>query len=274
MSRSRGDAWAAFSAAVASIILVSCASTPGDELAEITLDPSRDALLILETSSLNLGISGKDPYVLQQYDPVSGKAAPSRASFQIAGTGGRFVVAQVPAGFHVVQSYDGLHGPFCYDVQSYGVTAAAGSVMLLGKLDLPQTQKDAEAAAQAFNRFAAVPETSPQARDHIDFELTRNFSPIDRVSIKRELFAKTQELPFEEYAKAEHTFRVVRRLYLTSLEAPRLARAPDESLTAAKEFIRASRPDLVDRAAHAELTPVKITPSGETCAPGSIASHQ
>jgi hypothetical protein len=278
MSHRSGRASAILGAiATSSTVLASCASSPASQLSEVAFDPSRNGLLILETSAFNLGISGTDPFVLQQYDSATGKPGPAWTELEIVGNDGRFVFAQAPAGFHVVQSYEAMYasgyGKLCYDVQSYGVTVAPGAVVLIGKLDLAQTQKDVSAAQQAFNRFEPVPPGSPQARDRIIFELTRNFSIIDQVAIKRDMFAKAIETPFSTYENAEHTFRVVRRLYLTSMGAPSFAPASAESLTAAKEFVRGQRPDLADRVEQAVLTPVSLVPPAETCAPGSIASR-
>ena len=245
-----------------------CGTPPGARLSELTLDAGADeAILVLQTTSRIQGLSDTDPYDLRHFDPETGArvAGVRQGRFQLSGVGGEFVFAKVPAGFHVIHAYESVHGPYCYETETVGVDVGPGEIVFMGTLDPRQTQKDATAAASRFlNRYAVSPE-SPEVRDRVEFELSRNFTAIDTVTMKREFYYNAVNLPFDQYKDAEHTYRVERTLYLTAMLPPRITAPTAESLAAAQTYLREKRPDLTQAVTAGTLQTVYPIRASETC---------
>ncbi|MEM8935870.1 MAG: hypothetical protein AAGC77_05640 [Pseudomonadota bacterium] len=232
---------------MALLLIVGCVSSRGVKIDDVSFDPDKESLILLETSSRIQGFLGTDFLTLQQFDLETGESvgAATSGQFRLSGTGGRFAVAKVQAGFHVIRSYEGVNGLLCYDLGSVGIDVKPGSVVFMGTLDARETQRDASTAALSFVRRTPFSTNSPLSRDYIVFSLTGTSPrPIDTVTMKREFYGRAEELPFAAYADAEHTHRVVTKLFITSLAGPRIAMPTRTGLEAANLYLKEKRPDI------------------------------
>jgi hypothetical protein len=254
------------------VFQIGCESSRAIKISDVTFEPSSQGLIILETSSRIQGLATSNWLNLQQFNPETGQSASLVRSgqFHLSGTGGRFIVAKVPAGFHVVRSYIGVNGTFCYDVASYGVRVEPGAITFMGMLDSRQVQKDATSAATTFYRRESVSPGSPQNRDRIVYTLTQNYTPIDSVTMTREFYEQTFEPPFAHYSGAEHTYRVTTKLFTTSLIPPRITAPTEAGLLAARQYLKEKRPDITQEVTFGELIAVEPALEETACAAKSI----
>lgn len=257
----------------AAALLLGCESSSAIKISDVTFDAAaNEGLIILETSSRIQGLADSDWIDIQQFDPSAGtKLSVSRSGrFHLSGTGGQFIVAKVKAGFHLVHSYEGVDGFHCFDVDSYGVNVEPGEIVFMGTLDSLRMQEDLAASARGFYQRQPVAAESPARRDRIVFTLTQNFLPVDSVTMSREFYASADEMPFSQFAGAEHTYRVTRKLFLTSMQPPPITPPSQEGMAAAQDYLHAKRPDLTQPVKLASLVRVAPVLEEQTCASAKI----